>query len=105
MKKLLKLFAVMGILTSFALPSRSEAGARIYVRIGPPAKKTVRVVKPIKTLKNAVWVKGHWKYQKGRYVWVDGHFVKARPKYTYVQPYWVKTPRGYYFVPGHWVKR
>lgn len=101
-----KKFSAMLLLTGlFLLPSIVAAHTRIYVRIGPPPVKKVKVIKPCKPHGNYIWVSGHLIFKKGKYVWVSGHWVKNRPGYVYVPAHWKKSPRGWYFVPGHWVKR
>jgi hypothetical protein len=102
LKNLIMVGALAGLLFS---PALSEAGARIYIRFGPPRLKTVKVVRPLKPYRNAVWISGHWSYHKGRYVWVNGYWVKARHNYIYVPARWKKSPHGWYFVPGRWAKR
>jgi len=83
----------------------SEAGTRVYVRVAPPKAKIVKVVRPAKPFRSAVWVAAHYQYRNGQYVWVKGHWVKSRHGYVYIQPIWKKHKRGYYYVPGHWVKK
>jgi hypothetical protein len=105
MKKL-RNWVILGALTAvFLIPMKSEAGVKVYVRFGPPRLKAVKVVKPAKPYRHAVWVAGHWQFKKGRYVYLNGYWVKPRRGYVYVQARWIKTPRGYCFVPGHWVKK
>ncbi|MCG8608327.1 hypothetical protein MJD09_25495 [bacterium] len=100
LKSLLLAATVAGITLA---PSLSEAGIRVYLRVGPPKVKTVTVVKPAKPYRNAVWVNAHYRYINGRYVWTKGRYIKSRPGYKYIQPRWVKMRSGYYFVEGHWV--
>ncbi len=105
MKQLSRCIVLSALSLVFLLPASGDAGVRVYVRFGPPKLKTVKVIKPARPHRHAVWVKGHWVYRNGRYVYVEGHWIKGRPGHVYVQPHWVKTARGYYFVPGHWVKK
>lgn len=86
------------------VPARSDAGVRLYVRIGPPVVHTVRVVRPPRPYARAVWVNGHYVYRHGHYVYVKGYWVKPRPHCRYVQPHWKRTRSGYHYVPGHWVR-
>ncbi|MFQ5676446.1 MAG: hypothetical protein ACE5G1_11155 [bacterium] len=81
----------------------SEAGTRIYLRIGPPRVRRV-VVKPVRPHSHSIWVAGHWRYNRHRYVWVNGYWLKPRAGFVYIQPHWRKTYRGYTFIPGHWKK-
>lgn len=104
MNKILKSVVGTALLAIFLFPVKSDAGARIYVRIGPPRPKVVKVVKKPKPYRRAVWVSAHWKFVNGRYVWCDGNWTKARLGYVYIQPHLKKTNRGCYYVPGCWVK-
>lgn len=104
MNRLTKVFAVIAFSGLFLFPSLNEAGVRVYVRLGPPRVRTVRVIKPVSPYRKAVWVAGHYRYTRGRYVWVKGYWLKYRSGYVYVQPHWKKTSHGYFFVPGHWKK-
>jgi len=101
MKKM-KALALAGLLSAFLLPQVSFAGARIYVRIGPPPPKRVTVVKVHKPHKHAVWVAGHWQWNGKKYVWVNGHWVKPRNGYVYVPGHWQHNRHGWYWVSGHW---
>ncbi|MFQ5750483.1 MAG: hypothetical protein ACE5HI_00680 [bacterium] len=85
MKKLITLILAGALSVVFFLPLQSEAGVRVYVRVGPPKVKTVKIIKRVKPYRNAVWVAGHWRYIHGRYIWYKGYYVKARPHYVYVQ--------------------
>jgi hypothetical protein len=105
MRKIVKTFAMLFLLGMFALPAESLAGVRVFLRFGPPPVRTVTVVRPARPHHHGVWVNGHWRSDRGRYLWVEGHWIKARRHYVYVQPHWVRSPRGHYFVQGHWVKR
>lgn len=105
MKKAIKMIVTGALFGLLLIPAKSDAGVRVYVKIGPPRLKTVRVVKPAKLYRHSVWVAGHWQYRNGRHLWVSGYWIKKRPGYVYVQPHWKKTRHGYYFVSGHWVKR
>ncbi len=70
--------------------TESEAGTRIYVRVAPPKARIIKVVRPARPFRNAVWVAAHYQYKKGHYVWVSGRWVKHRHGYVYVQPGWKK---------------
>ncbi|MFQ5708581.1 MAG: YXWGXW repeat-containing protein [bacterium] len=105
MSKLRNLIVLGALSALFLIPSLSTAKTRVYIRFGPPPLKAVRVIKPPRPYRGAVWVSGHWAFRKGRYVWVNGYYVKARPGHVYVRGHWKKTPRGYYYVPGHWARR
>lgn len=104
MSKLSSVIVGIALSSMFLLPNDSSAGVRVYVRVGPPVR-TVKVVRPIRPHRHAVWVTGHYAYRGGRYVWVGGRWVRGRHGYVYVQPHWKHTRHGYYFVAGHWVKK
>jgi len=104
MRKSLKSLMLACLLGIFALPVESMAGVRVYLRFAPPPVRTVTVVRQARPYHNAIWVSGHWRYNRGHHVWVEGRWIKARRHYAYVQPHWVRTPRGFYFVTGHWVR-
>lgn len=103
--KTLKTLLLAGILTLFLLPASSSAHVRVYVRVGPPPPKYVKVVKHRKPHRDAFWVSGHWKWNGHRYVWVRGHWVRPRRGYVYVAGHWVRTYRGWRWVDGHWRQR
>ena len=105
MKKLRDVLVFGALAAMFLMPLQSDAGVKVYLRFGPPRLKRVKVIKPARLCRNAIWVAGHWRYKNVRYGYVDGYWVKPRHGYVYVQACWVKTPRGYYFAPGHWVKK
>ncbi len=102
MNKLTKVFTAAALAGLFLLPSLAEAGVRIYVRVGPPTVRTVKVIKPVRPCAKAIWISAHWQNKHGRYVWVKGYRVKPRYGYVYVRPRWKKNRHGYYYVTGHW---
>lgn len=77
-------------------------GAVVVVRRQPPPPRTE--VRPAKPYPNAVWISGHWEWNRGRndFVWVSGHWVKPRPGRTWVPGHWKKVPGGWSWVKGHW---
>jgi hypothetical protein len=77
------------------------AGARVYVRIGPPAPVVqVRTVAPGP---RHGWVPGYHRWGGRAHVWVPGHWVvPPRPRAVWVAPRWVHHRAGWYFVAGHW---
>ncbi len=104
--KNLKKFLIAGALAAIvSMPSLSEAKVRVYVRVGPPKVTRVSVVKVAKPYRNAIWVKGHYKFVSGGYRWVMGHYINGRRHYVYVQPRWIKTRRGHRFIAGRWVRK
>ena len=86
----------------FLLPSLAETGVRVYIRVGPPKVRTVKVIKPFRPCAKAIWVSAHWQYKHGRHVRLKGYWVKPRHGYVYVQPRWKRNHHGYYYVAGHW---
>ncbi len=68
MNKLTKVFTAAALAGLFLLPSLAEAGVRIYVRVGPPTVRTVKVIKPVRPCAKAIWISAHWQYKHGRYV-------------------------------------
>ncbi|RMF57881.1 MAG: hypothetical protein D6743_18380 [Calditrichaeota bacterium] len=104
MKRYFKHVLAAVLLAAFLFPLDTRAAVSVYLRIGPPPVKRVRIVRPKRPYAHCVWVSGHWQYRHGHYVWVNGHWIKHRPGFVYIQPHWKKTDRGYYFVPGHWVR-
>jgi WXXGXW repeat (2 copies) len=86
----------------FGAVTCAEAGARVYVRIGPPAPRVdVRVVSPGPRY---VYVPGYYRNEGRGYAWVHGGWVvPPRPRAVWVAPRWVRDRRhGWYFVEGYW---
>lgn len=104
MKRTMKAIILATVLAAPFFVAESNAGVQVHLRIGPPACRVVEV-RPARPWRNAVWVSGHWQYDRGRHVWVDGHWLKHRRGFHYIQPTWKKSHRGWHHVPGHWVKR
>ncbi len=102
MNKLTKVFTAAALAGLFLLPSLAEAAVRVYVRVGPPTVRTVRVIKPVRPCAKAIWISAHWQYKHGRHVRLKGYWVKPRHGYVYVRPRWKKNRHGYYYVTGHW---
>lgn len=82
--------------------SLAEAGARVYVRVGPPAP-VVRV-RPVAPGPRHIWVPGYYRWQRNAYVWAPGAWVvPPRRHRVWVEPRWVHDRRhGWYFVAGRW---
>jgi len=40
----------------------------------PPAGRNLHATAPGSPHPHAIWVKGHFAYQTGRYIWVPGHW-------------------------------
>jgi hypothetical protein len=94
-----KLFILM-ILSSLTLAFSGCASGRVIVTKRPPAKRVV--IRPKKPHKHTIWVSGHWKWHRGRYVWSKGYWVKQKPGYIWIDGRWQKTPRGWVWRSGHW---
>ena len=105
MKKSVRVAIATACFSVLMLSGQSEAGVGVYVRIGPPRARVVKVVRPARPFRSAVWVNGHYVYRHGHYVWVKGYWLKRKPGYVYVQPHWKHTHRGYVFMPGHWIRK
>lgn len=93
---------VLAILVSSVSPGAALAGARVYVRIGPPA--AVVEVRPAIPSHLHVWVAGYHRWDSGAYVWVPGQWVVPPPRYTaWVPGHWVHNANhGWYWAEGHW---
>lgn len=100
-----KLIPLVLLTALFLTPLQSKASVRVFVRFGPPHLRTVKIVKPPKPYRRAVWISGNWAFTKGRYVWVNGYWTRPRTGYVYIPGHWKKAPRGWYFVSGHWIKK
>jgi hypothetical protein len=81
--------------------ARAEAGARVYVRIGPPAP--IVEVRPA-AVHGRVWIAGYHRWNGHAYVWTPGRWTAPpRGRAVWVAPRWVHDRRhGWYFVAGHW---
>lgn len=99
--------AILGwllIVTLLMVFSSGCASRVVYVHKGPPPLKVE--VKSPPPHPRAVWIPGHWGWNKHsyRYVWVPGHWeIKPKGK-VWVSGYWKQTPRGWVWVRGHWRK-
>jgi len=101
-RRVLNRFVFAIALTAVVLiASPSWAGARVYVRVGPPAPiAEVRVAPPGPRY---VWVEGYHRWDGRAYAWVPGRWVvPPRARAAWVPARWVQERRGWYFVPGHW---
>lgn len=91
---------IMGALVSM------EANAQVIVKIKPIQPKKI-VVKPRKPFATAVWVEGHWVWNKrqNKYQWRSGYWVKPKRNKVYVVGRWTKRSNGWVYVPGKWVSK
>jgi hypothetical protein len=90
----------LAALALLAVPD-ADAGARVYVRVGPPkAVVETRVVAPSA---RHVWVAGYHRWDGRAYVWVPGRWELPPARYrTWVPGHWAHERGGYYWVEGHW---
>jgi hypothetical protein len=100
---ILKAMACTTVLTAalVAIPSPASAGARVYVRIGPPAP--IAEVRGVAPGPRYVWVPGYHNWNGTAYVWAPGRWaVPPRARARWVPARWVHDRHGYYLVRGHW---
>lgn len=98
MKRFLAALALAGIL----VPSAVSAGARVYVRIGPPAAVVeARVAAPGP---HHVWIAGYHRWDGNAYAWVPGRWELPPAHYSaWVAGHWSHhASNGWYWVEGHW---
>jgi hypothetical protein len=89
------------LVTMVGVLPADAAGARVYVRVGPPrAVAEVRVARPGP---DYVWVSGYHRWDGAAYVWVPGAWQRPpRAHAAWVPGHWRHERRGWYFVEGHW---
>ena len=88
--------------TSLLSAPAAMAGARIYVRIGPPVPVVeAQIVAPGP---GYVWVGGYHRWDGAAYGWVPGHWVLPPAHRTvWVGGHWAQHhSRGWYWVEGRW---
>jgi YXWGXW repeat-containing protein len=101
MKRFLGTLAV-GVLAMTLTSSAAQAGARVYVRVGPPAPLAeVRVAAPSP---HHVWIAGYHRWDGAAYVWVPGRWDLPPAHHTaWVAGHWVHhASNGWYWNEGHW---
>ena len=49
-----------------------------------------------------IWVRGHWKWQNGRYEWVAGHWDRQRARQTWYDAKWELRGNVWVYTPGGW---
>lgn len=99
MKRFLGALA-LGVLATTLASSPAQAGARVYVRVGPPAPLAeVRVVAPSP---HHVWIAGYHRWDGAAYVWVPGRWDLPPARHTaWVAGHWVHhASNGWYWVDG-----
>jgi hypothetical protein len=73
----------------------------VYVDVAPPGP----AVEAVTTSPGAgyVWIPGHHRWDRNRYVWVSGSWRAAPAGRTlWIAGRWEQSPRGWYWVDGHW---
>ena len=65
-------FTVLGIVLLTLIIT--GCARRVVVYEKPPAPPPKVEVRPARPYRGAVWVPGHWKWRKGRYIWISGHW-------------------------------
>ena len=92
----------LGVLALTLTSSAAQAGARVYVRVGPPAPiAEIRVVAPSP---RHVWIAGYHRWDGGAYVWTPGRWELPPAHHTgWVAGHWVHHgSNGWYWNEGRW---
>ena len=78
------------------------AGARVYVRMGPPA--AIREIRAFAPSPRHVWIAGYHRWDGHRYAWVRGRWdLPTGHSRGWVSGHWAHDRRhGWYWVEGHW---
>ena len=93
---------LLSLVAGLALASSLNAGAQVFVRIGPPPRPVHEFV-PVAPHPGWVWQPGYHRWDGGRYVWVPGAYAAPpRPGVHWIPGHWRNTPRGYVWIEGHW---
>ena len=98
MKKTIQMITVV-LFIYFLLALIVGCGPAVVVRQPPSARIEV---KPAKPYTNAVWINGHWKWNRGSYVWIPGFWSKPKPGKKWISGHWAKRPKGWIWIKGHW---
>ncbi len=69
----------------------------------PPPPLQAELV-PAAPFVSAVWVPGHWFWERGRYVWLPGHYAYPRQGMHWVPAHWRPYRGGWSLVAGHWAR-
>ena len=82
----------------------SSHAATVYVRVGNQPPPPLRYERPWQQpYRSAVWIPGHYDWNRGRYVWVSGYYAyPPRPNARWIAPRYTHAPNGYYYRPGFW---
>jgi hypothetical protein len=92
------------LLTGLLSVPAAQAGARVFVGIGPPA--LIVETRPPAPYPTYVWRTGYHRWVGGQYVWAGGAWV--RPPYrgaVWVPGRWDHERRGYFWRAGRWGRR
>jgi hypothetical protein len=103
MRKAMRVLSLV-LLTGLLLAPAAQAGARVFVRIGPPP--IIVETRPLAPYPTYVWRPGYHRWTGAAYVWAPGAWV--RPPYArgvWVSGRWAHERRGYYWRSGHWARR
>ncbi|MFQ5844261.1 MAG: hypothetical protein ACE5JG_04655 [Planctomycetota bacterium] len=75
----------------------------VHVRVPPPPRPRVVVVKGARPGPAHVWIGGHFVWRNGRYSWVKGHWVvPPRPRAVWVAGHWKRSGKGGVWIAGRW---
>jgi hypothetical protein len=101
-----RMLCTVGLGVGLMAVGGTKASAQVSIRIGggptPPPAEVVEVV-PARPGPEWVWVKGHHKWEGGRYVWVHGEWRRPpRGMREYVPGHWDHDPQGNFWVEGYW---
>jgi WXXGXW repeat (2 copies) len=101
MKKLVGV-AVLSAMAMGLFPDAVLAGARVYVRVGPPREVVER--RTAAPSPRHVWVAGFHRWDGSAYVWAPGRWVvPPHHRTVWVAGHWAHSPRhGWYWIDGHW---
>src|SRR5476651_1909202 len=100
MKKIIRIFTVLSVVTLFAVTS-SSAQIVVKARIGRP--RDVVVVKPERPSPRHVWVSEEYAPSGNTYVYQKGYWaVPPQPGHVWVAGRWNSRRHGYVWIAGHW---
>ena len=95
-------FALAGGLAGSLASTPAAAQVVIVAPTAPPPLRMEAMPAP---RPDAVWVRGHWRWDGRGYVWVNGHWRPVEPGYShrrYMDGGWVQTSRGWEWREGGW---
>lgn len=86
---------------AFVPALNASAGARVYVRIQPPAAVVeTRIAAPSP---RHVWIAGYHRWDGAAYVWVAGRWeLPPRERARWVPGHWAHSRHGWYWADGRW---